>query len=301
MRERIDLSFAPSLMEQTASSWGKPPAAPVLARPVVEAASGELEEAPRPRGRPRKGKGRYYPSGGPLKRHVTAKPSGRDSSLRVDNPAVVEGRTKYPHSVVDAGESPRLLIEGKNSRKIGNQVVKGRWRGMPIFTLTLEERATCPRSCLEWRSCYGNGMNWARRHRDDGWLMPILAVELRALASKHPGGFVVRLHVLGDFYSETYVDFWKLMLAELPALRVFGFTAHPPSSPIGRGLLEMNADGDRCWIRFSGDLGAMGSLVIAHEAASLHVLCPAQTGKTDCCGTCGLCWTMPRPIEFVRH
>lgn len=141
----------------------------------------------------------------------------------------------------------------------------------------------------------------ARRHRDDGWLMPGLAVELKALAEKHPGGFVVRLHVLGDFYSLTYARFWRLMLAEHPQLRIFGFTAHPPSSPIGRELVEANAEADRFWVRFSGDMGAMGSLVIADARASLHVLCPAQSGKTDCCGTCGLCWTMDRPVEFIRH
>lgn len=246
---------------------------------------------------------RHFPSGGPLKRHVSAKPSGRKNCLDVTHPAVVEGRTKYPHSVVDASDSPRLLIEGKNQRKLGNMVVKGRWAGMPIYCLTLEERATCPRTCGEWRTCYGNGMNWARRHRDDGELMPLLWCELEGLAAKHPQGFVVRLHILGDFYSVEYARFWQLMLAEFPALRVFGFTAHAPGSEIGRQIVDMNAQGDRCWIRFSGDLGAMGSLVVADKAASVHVVCPAQTdpeGKR-CCGSCGLCWTMQRPIEFVRH
>jgi hypothetical protein len=244
---------------------------------------------------------RHFPSGGPLKRHVSAKPSGRKNRLDEDHPAVVEGRTKYPHSVVEAADSPRLLIEGKNQRKIGNMVTKGRWAGMPIFCLTLEERATCPRSCGEWRTCYGNGMNWARRHRDDGWLMPMLALEIEALSVKHPRGFVVRLHILGDFYSVEYARFWQLMLAENPALRVFGFTARAPASAIGREIVAMNAEGNRCWIRFSGALGAMGSLVIANAAASVHVLCPARSDKTDCCGTCGLCWTMQKPIEFVRH
>lgn len=244
---------------------------------------------------------RHFPSGGPLKRHVTAKPSGRKNCLDAHHPAVVEGRTKYPHSVVDAVDSPRILIEGKNSRKIGDRVVKGRWSGMPIFTLTLEERATCPRSCGEWRTCYGNGMNWARRHRDDGALMPRLASEIDALCDKHPRGIVVRLHVLGDFASVEYVSFWDAMIARHRALRIFGFTAHGPDTEIGRYLASMNAESDRCWIRFSGFDGPMGSMVVVNESDSTHVLCPAQTGKTDCCGTCGLCWTMPGPVEFVRH
>jgi hypothetical protein len=248
-------------------------------------------------------KPRHFPSGGPLKRHTSAKPSGRKNCLDVDHPAVVEGRTKYPHSVVDASASPRLLIEGKNQRKIGNTVVKGRWKGMPIYCLTLEERATCPRSCREWRTCYGNGMNWARRHRDDGELMPLLWCELEELAARHPQGFVVRLHILGDFYSVEYARFWDLMLRTFPALRIFGFTAHLPASEIGRPIVRMNAAGDRCWIRFSGDLGAMGSVVVPTADAATGTLCPAQTdpeGK-KCCADCGLCWTMQKPIYFARH
>ena len=302
---RIDLRNAPSAMEARAAAWARKEDAPALAGPAraiaVPQPASTTQRGP---GRPRKAEAdgrRYFPSGGPLKRHVSAKPSGRKNSLNADHPAVVEGRTKYPHSVVDAADSPRLLIEGKNQRKIGNTVVKGRWAGMPIYCLTLEERATCPRSCREWRTCYGNGMNWARRHRDDGQLMPRLHDEIAALSMKHPGGFVARLHILGDFFSLEYATFWDAMLDAYEPLRIFGFTAHPPSDEIGRYLVSMNAEGDRCWIRFSGALGAMGSLVIANEAASVHVLCPAQTGKTDCCGTCGLCWTMQRPIEFVRH
>lgn len=247
---------------------------------------------------------RHFPSGGPLKRHVSTTPGTRDNTLRADHPAVIEGRTKYPHSVVDASDSPKLLIEGKNQRKIGDRVVKGRWAGMPIYCLTLEERATCPPTCNVWRECYGNGMNWARRHRDDGELMPLLWCELEELQARHPGGFVVRLHILGDFYSLKYVRFWRFMLENHPALRIFGFTAHLPGSAIGRALVDLNANGDRCWIRFSGDIGAMGSLVVAaREAAAGHVVCPAQTdplGKR-CCGSCALCWTMRRPVAFVRH
>lgn len=246
-------------------------------------------------------KPRHFPSGGPLKRHVAAKPSGRKTALAPTNPALTEARTKYPHSVVDASASQRLLIEGKNQRKIGDRVVKGRWQQMPIYCLTLEERATCPRSCGEWASCYGNGMNWARRHRDDGELMPLLWCEIEALQAKHPRGFVVRLHILGDFYSLTYARFWQLMLAQHPALRLFGFTAHAPATRIGLTLRAMNAATDRCWIRFSNTRGPMGSMVIASAAQAESVICPAQTGGTDCCGTCGLCWTMPRTIEFLRH
>lgn len=247
---------------------------------------------------------RHHPFGGPLKRHLSAKPSGRKNRLDVTHPAVVEGRTKYPHSVVDAADSPRLLISGFNSRKIGAKVIKGKWRGMPIYTLTLEERATCPKTCKEWRTCFGNNMNWTRRHRDDGELMPLLWCEIKTLASQHPEGFVVRLHVLGDFYSTTSARFWHLMLADHPELHIFGFTARRPSSPIGRLVAGMNANA-RCWIRFSGSAREMGSIVVAQGESGGGVPCPAQFGPerkgADCCGSCGLCWTTRKPIQFERH
>lgn len=93
------------------------------------------------------------------------------------------------------------------------------------------------------------------------------------------------------------------VVAELPELRLFGFTARHPSTAIGSIIADMNgAHPDRCRIRFSGtDQGGVGAQVIATQADSRHVVCPVQTGKTDCCGTCALCWSMDRPVEFVRH
>lgn len=211
--------------------------------------------------------------------------------------------TKHCSDLAAAKHVPRMLIDGVNSRKIGSHVTKGRWRGMPIFTLTLEERATCPGTCAEWRTCYGNNMNWARRLMHGQALIDKLRDELAVKQAKHPRGFVVRLHVLGDFWSVEYVMFWQEMLARLPALRVFGFTAYAPETSIGAAVLNMNnGAGDRCWIRFSGlDAGGFGALVIQHVDASLRVVCPVQRDKTDCCGTCGLCWTMDKTVEFVRH
>ncbi len=247
--------------------------------------------------------GRHFPNGGALKRHV--KPKGKKAStvLADTHRAIVERGTLFPHTVVHPSNAPRMLVDGINSRKIGKLVTKGRWAGMPIFTLTLEERATCPSTCLEWNSCYGNNMHWARRLMPGKALEERLALELSIKALEHPAGFVVRLHVLGDFYSVGYVRFWTLALARIPALRVFGFTARAPESKIGAAVLAMTTRADeRCWIRFSGiDAGGLGAVVIPTAAESKRVVCPAQLDKTDCCGTCGLCWTMDRTIEFVRH
>ncbi|WP_374412703.1 hypothetical protein [Novosphingobium colocasiae] len=223
------------------------------------------------------------------------KGTGARVTLMPDHPAIREARTLFPSRVVHPDDSPRLLVSGFNQRKIGGKVTKGRWKGLPLYTLTLEERATCPRSCGEWTTCYGNNMNWSRRHAAGLDLEARLIDEVVAMEQRHPGGFAVRLHVLGDFYSVAYARLWQDMLAEVPGLHVFGFTARQVGDPIARVIRAMNAEyPDRCVIRTSG----VDSLVIASPAGSEHVLCPVQTGKTDCCG---LCWTMDRPVEFVRH
>jgi len=276
---------------------------------------------------------RVIPSGGP--QHRIAKivyaerpePSGKRGrrggvTLIASHPAALEHRTLFPGTVIGADESPRLLVGGFNSRKVGKVVTKGAWKGMPIFTLTLEERATCPRSCDQWQACYGNNMPFARRHRLDEDLIVALAVELQQKQHRHPDGFVVRAHILGDFGSPedpdlalTYIGMWHLAFQENPGLRMFSYTAHDPDSVIGKAIRALNVlFPDRCRVRFSGrDMGGEGAVVIENPSASAHpassseavgrkgVICPAQTGGTDCCATCALCWSMDRTVEFLRH
>lgn len=254
-----------------------------------------------------RGKARSSKPRGTLARFAGIKPGGRAVRLAADHPATLEGRTLFPSTVVHADTSPRLLVSGANQRKIGKLITKGRWKGMPIYCLTLEERATCPRSCAVWHECYGNNMHLARRHRHGEALEHRLIDELLELGKAHPDGFVVRLHILGDFYSVAYVELWHELMKLIPSLHVFGFTAHRPASEIGRAIVRWLAWADdftdtRAWIRFSGfEAHGLGALVIDNPSDSRHVVCPAQTGATDCCGTCGLCWTMDRTIEFVRH
>jgi len=234
------------------------------------------------------------------------------ADLKPDNPAVIEGRTLFRNRVTDANDVDRVLKEGKNSSKIGNRVEKGRWKGMPIFTLTLEERKTCPRTCLQWRTCYGSNMQWAQRIRHDGDFAIHLSSELLRLQAKHPAGFVVRLHVLGDFYSVEYVEFWKLALETLPALHIFGYTARQPHTEIGSAIHALvRAKWARFAIRFS-DSGAKlaAAEVVETEKQARGLLCPAETDPHRCCGSCGLCWHSAsdapnRPsiplISFLRH
>lgn len=240
-----------------------------------------------------------------LRRHGSIEPSGRGVLLPVFHPAAQGGRSIFPSRVFAPDEVQRLLKTGHQSRKIGKTVMKGHRKGWPIFTLTLEERATCPRSCREWLHCYGNNMQAAERIEAGPDLEDALLNELAELQRLHPDGFLVRLHVLGDFYSEGYAAVWHCALERFPALHVFGFTAQPPASVIGRAvaLLAVDFGWSRAAIRFSGAPHELrASRVIGpSEADPDAILCPAQTGATDCCATCALCWQSERSIAFRRH
>lgn len=239
-----------------------------------------------------------------MQRFKAIAPGGRSVKLKPDHEAAKKGRTLFPTRVFWPGFDNRVLKSGHNSRKIGAFITKGRWKGMPIYTLTLEERATCPRTCRQWLDCYGNNMHFAERFIvGDGALESRLYRELDALDKEHPDGFAVRLHVLGDFYSVEYVAQWALWLDMFPALHVFGYTAHHPHSDIGSLIARLSRENwERFAIRFSNaGLPERGAEVIDHDEDTDAIVCPAQTGKTDCCGTCGLCWQTRRNIAFLRH
>lgn len=242
-----------------------------------------------------------------LRRFQDHKPHGDPLTLAINHPALVEGRTLFRKRVVQARRSARLLKSGHNNRKIGATVQKGRWKGFPIFTLTLEERATCSRACLHWRDCYGNKMNWSERVIHGDALERRLEKELAALNRSRPKGFVVRLHVLGDFYSVDYVGLWLKWLEKFPALHVFGYSHWPADTPIGSAIRRAR---DAHWPRFAvrssncddETRGADSYRVKgAPKAINGAIVCPAQTGRSDCCATCTLCWSTDKNVAFLVH
>lgn len=234
-------------------------------------------------------------------RFAALKPTGA-RVLRDDHPAVVAGRPFFTVSALEHKRgTARILVSGHNSRKIGKSVAKGEWKGSPIFTLTLEERATCPRSCEMWKSCYGNRMHWSIRYAAGEETERRIAEELAQLQWDNPKGFVVRLHVLGDFYSVEYVDKWEGWLHQFPALRVFGYTARRLDDPIGQAVAALaKAHWRRFAIRTSGDHLDLPAAIVGRPEAG--IICPAETGASECCGTCTLCWSAPeKTIVFLEH
>lgn len=245
---------------------------------------------------------------------------GRLKGLKVDHPAVIEGRILFPGRVRDPGKfEPRrslsdgghALVSGINQMKLGGVVKKGAWRGMPIFSLTLEERATCPSSCMHWGSCYGNGMPFAWRLRHGPELKIKLGREIEELAELYPGGFVVRLHLLGDFVSVPYVRQWRSWLDQYPALHIFGYTAWAPSTAIGAAVAELAAlRWDRFAVRLSSTEAGPGRAMTLWQTPGpllpkdSMIVCPVQLGKTTSCATCGLCWSpaaRDKTILFIAH
>lgn len=215
--------------------------------------------------------------------------------------------TAFPDQVTPIGDE-RVLKPGKYAAKIGGEILKGRWKGFPVFTLTLEERATCPVSCRHWRSCYGNNMGMAKRYRHGPELEDRLVLEIAALAQDYPQGFAVRLHVLGDFYSVAYVRLWRALLRRVRTMVVFGFTAHIDNArdPIAREIAATRAV---MWNRFAirgsnANSKTRSTISIEHPVQlteSDTIVCPEQLGKTESCSTCALCWQTERRIAFLQH
>lgn len=232
--------------------------------------------------------------------------------VSVRAPAAATG-TIHPRTVAEwspsAGET--ILNGGEHNQKIGGDVMRGWLLGARIFTLSLEERATCPKSCALWRECYGNSMPQARRWRPSPAFEAALDLEVRALCIVHEK-VLVRLHVLGDFYSMDYLALWARLLEEHRNLAAFGFTAWKPESEIGANIARIrDTFGRRFSIRHSGRSGKYGSFTIdfptQRKLIGDAIVCPEQlSGNGDAragihCGNCGACWRGDRPIAFIEH
>lgn len=235
-------------------------------------------------------------------------------SPRVVSPAasargfVAAGRSKFHAKGVRAPDAlPHVLVSGHSNVKIGRDVRKGWARRYWLYTLTLEERATCPRTCHHWATCYGNNMPYASRvdHRDPAALQAAIAADVeRLLAVKGRVGLMVRLHALGDFFDREYVGFWSLLLYAHPRLAVYGYTAWAPDSEIGAAIVGAKAaHGRRFAVRWSNGAGDTDCAlpIQAVDQPVNAIVCPEQTGATTACATCGLCWGTPRNVAFIEH
>ena len=215
----------------------------------------------------------------------------------------------FPTRVFDITDEC-VLVDGSSNAKIGGDVLKGRLKGARILTLTLEERATCPTSCAMWRGCYGNGMQYSRRWRHGPELEAKIEAEVKAACARHQL-VLIRLHVLGDFYSVGYLSLWARLLIEHENLNVFGFTAWGLKTEIGSSIAIMRETlGARFSVRHSGIAARWGSFTLdgPTEKRTLGdaIVCPEQFDAMKGeqgrhCGNCALCWHSDACIVFVEH
>lgn len=226
----------------------------------------------------------------------------------LSNPSIENGRSLFFKKGIKPVDD-HVLVSGHNNVKIGRDVRKGkRFRGYWIFTLTLEERATCPRACEHWQTCYGNNMPFAKRidHRDQKKLQQAIELNIeREINRRGRAGILIRLHALGDFFNVEYVEFWESMLVKYSKLAIFGYTAYPPNTTIGNAIKEArNSFGFRFSIRASNHkaskLWSTRTVVNAFSAKDA-IQCPEQIGRSDGCGKCGLCWNTNKNIAFIQH
>ena len=242
-----------------------------------------------------------------------------------NNVSVYHNRVK---SVSDGMGKTEKVIKKSTNIKLGKKVTRGKLKGFPIYTVTLQERATCPISCKHYSTCYGNNMMFAIRYNADDELIAMMESELHDLQAKYPNGFLVRLHVLGDFYSVSYVAQWAKWLGMFPALHVYGYTANQfdavndTERGIGQAVASLrNACGIRFAVRSSGSYSDQFAALSADEKQARDMLsdkqafqCPTQiskaTGKlakkdeetlVPDCGACGLCWQSQKPVVFLTH
>ena len=203
----------------------------------------------------------------------------------------------------------KLLKPGTNNKKLGGIITANKWTGKRMFSLTLIERDTCPESCHHWDDCYGNNMPFAHRFNTIG-LMHELEDEIDALSKKYPEGIVIRLHVLGDFYSVSYVAFWERILELYPNVCIFGYTARW-YEPIQEAIAAMNRKwSSRCVIRYSrnrayipNDDMLRDSWKFAAEESYVGptFTCPEQLGTLPDCASCGACWIANKTVKFLSH
>jgi hypothetical protein len=231
---------------------------------------------------------------------------------RPDTIGAMKVSTIYQKSIKQ-GSKNGLLKKGSSNKKLGFKITSKKWTGKRLYSLTLVERETCPTTCHHWDDCYGNNMPFAHRYKNAN-IDLLLEKEIESLMLKHKEGIVIRLHVLGDFYSVSYVEFWEEMLLRHPKLCLFGYTARKGDN-IAHAIWLLNKRfSDRCVIRHSGNFEAGEphgdsqepfkedwSYAAEESFTGASFDCPEQTGKLKDCASCGLCWTTKKTVRFISH
>ena len=201
----------------------------------------------------------------------------------------------------------QVLRPGSDNEKLGRRFKVGKFKNQEIWQLSLEEKGeSCPTYCEQWHNCYGNGMPFAARHRVNPTILVAINQDLHTLDGRRRP-YVVRLHVLGDFGSIMYVDYWQSMVNIHPLLYIWGYTHSRPDDPIGMAIsrLVLNNPGRVSILRSDGVAGDVLPRAIVvrdwKEVPKGFVKCPEQLGVLDSCASCGICCNGKSEVAFKIH
>jgi hypothetical protein len=236
---------------------------------------------------------------------TTDLPGSRVVRLAPDHPAMIDNRPLFTWKIGEPAQGERVIKSGSHNRKLDAGTFRGVDRKHPIMGITLRERTDCPPTCVARDVCTGNKMHYARRFVVGPRFYDFVTRECAELSLDYPDGWLLRLHILGDFVSAEYVGFWEQRLVENPPLKIFGFTAHERGNEIGRRIdaVSEKFGWRRFAIRFSGGTGPTRSAHVLNDLPSEKVVdgfhvCPAKMHWAESCSRCGLCWNSELNIGF---
>ena len=231
--------------------------------------------------------------------------------------------TIYPKSIYtinsleDYTQYGFKLLKQSNNKKLGKVVKKGIYKNKPLYSLSLVEREMgCRKHCLHWQDCYGINMPFAHRFKTDNDMIfcNILNTEIFNLLKKHKQGIHIRLHVLGDFFSSYYINWWLALLTCYENVSVYGYTAHTKHSVLGSKIENTirKIGFNRFAVRYSNSNVKLSAnsvefsknkVVPINKNVSLKSIpCPEQINKVENCSSCALCWNKNvNQISFKTH
>ena len=99
--------------------------------------------------------------------------------------AIKNGRTVYTNNVFSTSNYNTNLLKLSSNKKLGKFVIKGRHKNKYLYSLSLEERKTCPTSCFHWKTCYGNNMPFAHRFRASNNLLVKVGTKINIYTAYH--------------------------------------------------------------------------------------------------------------------
>ena len=194
--------------------------------------------------------------------------------------------TIYENNIFELDNYQFKILKPSTNKKLGKKVLKGKYKDYKFVTLTLVERETCPKDCIHWLNCYGNNMPFA--HRISSKNAQLLEERIyNDLLNSTNQLLLIRLHILGDFFSVKYVKFWRKMLNTFNNIALYGYTANnikssiPLSQAIAKEIIKLNKN-DNCHIRFSNDLTisfSANSYDIVKPVKGVSLVCPVQENK----------------------